>query len=122
MGEDLQGNAYESLEQMWKLRIHPAKSNVSLRASSTKNTKQSWYKVAVDYWDRQEATVKGVLGGYDEIHEAESKTSEKMIRDFLSKMPSNTSALDCGAGIGRVAKFVLKKIFTHVDLLEPSST
>ena len=31
------------------------------------------------------------------------------------------SALDCGAGIGRIAKTVLKPAFQNVDLVEPSS-
>ena len=85
-------------------------------------TKQSWYKVAVDYWDRQPATVDGVLGGYEDIHETESQTSERMIREHLKHMPGKGLALDCGAGIGRVTKTVLKHIFRSVDLLEPSKT
>ena len=44
-----------------------------------------------------------------------------MIKKFKSFMPSSSSALDCGAGIGRVAKTVLKNLFKHVDLLEPST-
>ena len=37
-------------------------------------------------------------------------------------MPAMYSALDCGAGIGRVTKTVLKPLFENVDLLEPSIT
>jgi len=32
-----------------------------------------------------------------------------------------SSALDCGAGIGRITKRVLKPLFSQVDLVEPSS-
>jgi len=35
-------------------------------------------------------------------------------------MPGLNTALDCGAGIGRVTKHVLKPIFKNVDLVEPS--
>lgn len=124
VGEDLQGNSYESLEQMWKTQITaPLKSKVTTRRSTSGTaTKQSWYKVAVDYWDRQPATVDGVLGGFEDIHETESQTSERMIREHLKYMPGKDLALDCGAGIGRVTKTVLKHIFKNVDLLEPSKT
>ena len=37
-------------------------------------------------------------------------------------MPAMYSALDCGAGIGRITKTVLKPVFENVDLLEPSIT
>ena len=43
-----------------------------------------------------------------------------MIQDYKSHMPSLKLALDCGAGIGRVTKTVLKDYFAKVDLLEPS--
>ena len=45
-----------------------------------------------------------------------------MIREHLKYMPGKELALDCGAGIGRVTKTVLKHIFKNVDLLEPSKT
>lgn len=43
-----------------------------------------------------------------------------MIDTFKHMMPSMGLALDCGAGIGRIAKKVLLPKFTNVDLLEPS--
>lgn len=43
-----------------------------------------------------------------------------MIESFKHMMPSMGLALDCGAGIGRIAKKVLLPKFTNVDLLEPS--
>ena len=76
----------------------------------------------MQYWDQQPATVDGVLGGYESIHEVESDTSRTMINTFKHLMPSTGSALDCGAGIGRISKYVLIPEFTSVDLLEPSTT
>lgn len=84
--------------------------------------KANWYNGSVDYWDKQPATVDGVLGGYETIHETESDTSRAMIEAFKPLMPSMGLALDCGAGIGRVTKFVLKPMFETVDLVEPSTT
>ena len=44
-----------------------------------------------------------------------------MIQTFKHLLPGMNSALDCGAGIGRITKTVLKPVFEHVDLCEPSS-
>ena len=45
-----------------------------------------------------------------------------MLDDFKDKISGFDSALDCGAGIGRITKQTLLKNFTHVDLLEPAPT
>ena len=63
-----------------------------------------------------------MLGGYEQIHVTESDTSKTMIDTFTNVMPELGSALDCGAGIGRISKYVLIPKFTNVDLLEPSTT
>ena len=63
-----------------------------------------------------------MLGGYEQIHVTESDTSKTMIDTFKNAMPELGSALDCGAGIGRISKYVLIPKFTNVDLLEPSTT
>ena len=83
--------------------------------------KQSVYQDIVDYWDRQPATVDGVLGGYESINDVEIATSIKMLHSFKDLLPNLNSALDCGSGIGRITKNVLKPIFKNVDLLDPSA-
>ena len=55
------------------------------------------------------------------MHEIESITSVKMIELSKSHISGFDSALDCGAGIGRVTKEILLPRFKHVDLLEPAS-
>ena len=40
--------------------------------------------------------------------------------DSFIKFMGNQRALDCGAGIGRVTKFVLEPRFNKIDLLDPS--
>jgi hypothetical protein len=41
-----------------------------------------WYTTAVDYWDRQEASVNGVLGGYGHLTSPDVRDS----RAFLKKV------------------------------------
>ena len=85
-------------------------------------SKEQWYKGAVDYWDVQDATYGGVLGGYEEVHIVDSDTSRNMIMGQKDNISGFDSALDCGAGIGRIAKETLKPMFNEVDILEPSKT
>jgi len=65
-----------------------------------------------------------VLGGYGQVHERDIETSKRIIemyiehikrgkegrRNNLMLLGSKLVALDCGAGIGRVAKFLLMPI------------
>ena len=85
-------------------------------------SKEQWYKGAVEYWDNQDATYDGVLGGYEKVHPVDADTSSNMIKEQKDLISGCDSALDCGAGIGRIGKEILKPFFENVDLLEPSST
>jgi protein N-terminal methyltransferase len=86
--------------------------------------KDKWYVNATDYWSTIPgtcyiltlATVDGVLGGYESISDLDLKSS----LDFLSAFYPSTvgTSCDCGAGIGRVAKGLLVKLFDKVDLVE----
>jgi hypothetical protein len=115
---------------MWDIELNPAFKDFkqSLNADSqdesakeTIGTKNDWYKGSLAYWESQPATIEGVLGGYGKVHHADSGTSGKMIDDFKSVMSGFTSAIDLGAGIGRIAKTTLLPRFKEVDLLEPAS-
>jgi protein N-terminal methyltransferase len=79
--------------------------------------KTGWYGKSLAYWKKQDATVNGVLGGMEHIHEADVAESKA----FIESIPSigRTRALDCGAGIGRITKNLLAPLFTKTDLLEP---
>ncbi|KAI5644306.1 adoMet dependent proline di-methyltransferase domain-containing protein [Phthorimaea operculella] len=81
---------------------------------------QSFYGNAKQYWSKIPATVDGVLGGFGYISDTDLQGSRDFINDILaSKNPPNTKlAIDCGAGIGRITKNVLIKIFDKVDLVE----
>ena len=82
--------------------------------------KENWYKGSVAYWDSQPVTIDGVLGGYGKIHEAESDTSRIMLEETKSIISGFNTALDCGAGIGSIAKTTLLPVFKECDILEPS--
>ena len=64
----------------------------------------------------------GVLGGYAEVHDQDTKTSHEMLHSFREQMSGFDRAVDLGAGIGRVAKNTLLPHFKEVDLVEPSKT
>ena len=82
---------------------------------------ENWYKKSVVYWDEQPATADGVLGGYEEVHGPDSKTSLEMLQESKKWISGWKDALDCGAGIGRITKYTLLPKFQNVDLIEPSS-
>ena len=50
----------------------------------------------------------------------DSETSCKMIEDFRERISGFDTAVDLGAGIGRVAEATLIPKFKEVDLVEPS--
>lgn len=79
-----------------------------------------FYDNAAKYWEGVDGTVNGMLGGFGKVSEIDIQQSDKLLK-FLFKMekgPSNSMALDCGAGIGRITKHLLVKHFNSVDLVE----
>ena len=84
--------------------------------------RESWYSGSLQYWNKQAPTIDGVLGGYGSVHPDDSFISLKMIEKFKDRISGFESAIDCGAGIGRITKETLLKKFKNVDLLEPAPT
>ena len=93
---------------MWK---------VELSHTDAYDPKQGWYGKSLEYWSKTPATITGVLGGMDHVHEADIAES----RQFLLAIQGvgRSRALDCGAGIGRITKNLLMPLFEKTDLLEP---
>lgn len=79
------------------------------------------YTKAHEYWASIPATIDGVLGGFGFISQIDIEGSKVFLKSMLSseRPPSTKLALDCGAGIGRVSKYLLTPIFEKVDLVEP---
>lgn len=71
------------------------------------------------YWESVEASVNGMMGGFESLSNIEEQSSVEFITKNVSE-ENRKLVLDCGAGIGRVSKNVLLKIFDKVTLLEPT--
>ncbi|AIO00321.1 hypothetical protein LPMP_300880 [Leishmania panamensis] len=106
-GGDTNGKTYRSTDEMWKAEL----------TGDLYDPERGWYGKALEYWRNVPATVSGVLGGMDHIHQVDIKGS----RSFIESLPDRgiNRALDCGAGIGRIAKNLLTKLYATTDLLEP---
>ena len=89
----------------------------------------SWYGAAVAYWDAQEASDDGVLGGHSAVGPADVRESAAFLRKLLGPAACDAAAAgktlltaaDCGAGVGRVSEGLLLKHCAVVDLVEPSA-
>lgn len=53
---------------------------------------KSWYGAAVQYWDKQEASYDGVLGGYGHVSEADISESEKFLNKAFAKQLGEAAA------------------------------
>eukprot|EP00794_Sanderia_malayensis_P016942 gene16938-18649_t len=83
--------------------------------------RDKWYGDAVDYWKAISADLEGMLGGFQAISPIDIEGSRDFLREIKEKhiwSSESERALDCGAGIGRVAKHLLMPVFDSVDLLE----
>ncbi|KAJ3148486.1 hypothetical protein HDU86_007416 [Geranomyces michiganensis] len=91
----------------------------------------SWYSDAAGYWGSVEPTVQGMLGGFEELTDIDCKASAAFIDEYVNSRKGSGRrgsivlprigkelACDCGAGIGRVSKHFLLKVFDRVDLVE----
>lgn len=85
---------------------------------------EQYYEKARAYWESVPATVEGVLGGFGNLSALDIVESEEFLlkcfkvnKRSKKKMPDSTS-LDCGAGVGRVSKDLLKKYYSEVHLVE----
>ncbi|KAI9293275.1 hypothetical protein K502DRAFT_306556 [Neoconidiobolus thromboides FSU 785] len=78
--------------------------------------KVDFYKDADTYWNSVDTSIDGMLGGFSELDAPDVKQSLQLLTEINLK--DKIRALDCGAGIGRVSKNVLSKVFEKVDLLE----
>ena len=61
--------------------------------------------------------MNGVLGGYADVHQVDMIDSCIFLNREFAERPK-TTAVDCGAGIGRVTKAVLSRFFAKIDLVE----
>lgn len=100
-------------EQMSKVKSHQPWKEVG---------EKEWYQRSLHFWLKQDATDAGVLDGHVDTSPLDLKESA----DFLDalrcqRFPGKfSSALDCGAGVGRITQgLLLDRVTDAVDLLEP---
>lgn len=79
------------------------------------------YEKALEYWADIPPTIDGVLGGFGFISDVDIKGSQIFLTSLfcLENAPGTNFAVDCGAGIGRITKYLLTPHFHHVDVVEP---
>lgn len=82
------------------------------------------YEKSLQYWADIPPTVDGVLGGFGFISSIDIEGSELFLKSLFSldNPPLTNTALDCGAGIGRITKLLLIPHFKSVDVVEPNET
>ena len=72
-----------------------------------------------DYYNAQPAVEVSVTGVNQEYSDSDLAGSLTFIRDLVSAIPPPRTALDCGAGVGRVAARALAPYFDTIDIIEP---
>lgn len=94
-----------------------------MASETVHKTYEQFYSDAINYWSEIPATVDGMLGGFGCISLTDIKGSKMLLKQlFNSKCPPGREhALDCGAGIGRITKFLLTDMFDKVDMVEQNS-
>ena len=103
VGKDSQARTYGSAEEVWSA-----------------NPAAGWYDTSRSYWSGVRPDVGGMLGGLGKMHDRDVGGSLAFIDALRADgQLADGTALDCGAGIGRVAAGVLLPRFAAVELLEP---
>ena len=80
---------YENPAQLWEAVAGRRAAATTAAAKKAKTTPSPtteekedgpvWYKAAVDYWDGQEASVNGVLGGYGFVSDVDIRDSKAFV-------------------------------------------
>jgi protein N-terminal methyltransferase len=112
-GSSSDGASYENVDVMWAQEL----------SQKTENNELEWYTKALDYWKSSEASVNGVLGGFEDVSPGDLKETLEFMREAQREIAPFGSArcIDCGCGIGRVTAAVLVHLFDKIDLMEPCS-
>ena len=82
--------------------------------------KEGWYEKSEKYWEKQDKSDNGMVGGHTEICKADIEQSCELIAKYQQKFKlGRTKCADCGCGIGRVTDECLSKFFSECDLVDP---
>eukprot|EP00798_Chlamydomonas_sp_ICE-L_P024186 gene24186-9780_t len=91
-------------------------------------TYEKWYEVSGNYWQSIDPTDADVMGGWPAEVKPDIDNSHYLIKKYFSTLLETAhsegrrlSAMDVGAGVGRVTRAVLQHYFHEIDLVEPAS-
>lgn len=123
---------YATVFDMWRAELRDAPNRLEeddeaeQQAETPPTQELTWYASAHEYWDDEAncpLSDDGVLGGFAHVSGMDVKDSRrflKHVRETTRPEWECRTAVDCGAGIGRVSKLLLLPMFEHVDLVEQS--
>lgn len=126
-GMDTDGFVYTTKAAMWESALVDAGASASsVPESAGTADKSAWYQKSNAYWNTQEASIVGMLGGLDRLSDRDLRMSESFL-DLLRRRHGLKSGEDCccvdvGAGIGRITKSLLLPRFGVVDMLEQNAS
>ena len=126
-GADTEGRRFLSVCELWAANFDDASAaNIAAVADDDEaEEEEAWYSNAAGFWNDPEhcpASDDGVLGGFAHVSPVDVRETLAFIDALRLLRPCwrRAAALDCAAGIGRVAKHALLARFNRVDLLEQS--
>lgn len=81
---------------------------------------QHWYSKSATYWQKQDPSIEGMLGGLGKLDSRDVAANRKFFDGLRRRVTTfgDKRVLDVGAGIGRVTKHFLIHLFDNVDMLE----
>ncbi|KAI6191928.1 Methyltransferase [Aphelenchoides bicaudatus] len=103
------------------LKVLRGYSNMTELGNIDTNSKMDdVYKKAENYWNEVASDVDGMLGGFEKLHQPDIADSRQFLMDMRKRnhLPVFDTALDCGAGIGRITKALLLPLFKSVDMVD----
>ena len=105
-GYDGSGKVFQSIEEMWQNECESI-------------GEEWWYNMGNQYWAERELTISGILGDLPECHIPDISDSRKFLHKLARdhNLQKNT-VLDCGAGFGRVTKYLLVPEFSSIDIVD----
>ena len=86
----------------WEFKNAEEIQRVEIGDGIDPHKKTDWYHKGVDYWECVEASVDGVLGGYDHVNDVDVKGSEAFLKTLFfdrfldAGRIQHLVALDCG--------------------------